>query len=223
MKARIKVYRNNQTQRLLHLSQMANTCMLRLSEKLEIARTVIGIAELSRKMETDEERVQPFLNTISKEVEEEHKQNVIEDYNEEEEEGMPEVGSTTPPKEKIVQKFTNSNPLQSGVFDSEGNSMASQDRLQNFYLKYNKVLMDCITVEKERERLTEENNQLQDLIQQYLDGTKLPEGTLDSDNPLFVVNGRANLNAPLPVRVVAPTVQEAYVISSTAQRQFAYA
>merc|ERR1711916_19620 len=222
LKARIKVYRNNQTQRLLHLSQMANTCMMRLSEKLEIARTVIGIAELSRKMETDEERVQPFLNTISKEVEEEHKQNV-EDYNEEEEEGMPEVGSTTPPKEKIVQKFTNSNPLQSGVFDSEGNSMASQDRLQNFYLKYNKVLMDCITVEKERERLTEENNQLQDLIQQYLDGTKLPEGTLDSDNPLFVVNGRANLNAPLPVRVVAPTVQEAYVISSTAQRQFAYA
>ena len=223
LKARIKVYRNNQTQRLLHLSQMANTCMMKLSEKLETARTVVGIAELSRKMETDEERVQPYLNTISKEVEEEHKQNVIEDYNEEEEEGMPEVGGATPPKEKIVQKFTNSNPLQSGAFDDEGNYTAPQDRLQKFYLKYNKVLMDCISVEKEKERLEEENDQLQDLIKQYIDGTQLPDGTLDADNPLFVVNGRANLNAPMPVRMIAPTVQEANVISSTAQRQYAYA
>ena len=223
LKARIKVYRNNQTQRLLHLSQMANTCMVKLSEKLETARTVIGIAELSRKMETDQERVQPYLNEISKEVKEEHKKNVIEDYNEEEEEAMPEVGESSPPKEKIVQKFTNSNPLQSAAFDSEGNLMMPQDRLQNFYLKYNKVLMDCISIEKERERLNEENEQLQDLIQQYLDGKTLSDGTLDSDNPLFVVNGRANLNAPLPVRVMAPTVQEAHVISSTAQRQFAYA
>lgn len=202
---------------------MANTCMMKLSEKLETARTVVGIAELSRKMETDEERVQPYLNTISKEVEEEHKQNVIEDYNEEEEEGMPEVGGATPPKEKIVQKFTNSNPLQSGAFDDEGNYTAPQDRLQKFYLKYNKVLMDCISVEKEKERLEEENDQLQDLIKQYIDGTQLPDGTLDADNPLFVVNGRANLNAPMPVRMIAPTVQEANVISSTAQRQYAYA
>ena len=121
-------------------------------------------------METDQERVQPYLNEISKEAKEEHKKNVIEDYNEEEEEAMPEVGESSPPKEKIVQKFTNSNPLQSAAFDSEGNLMMPQDRLQNFYLKYNKVLMDCISIEKERERLNEENEQLQDLIQQYLDG-----------------------------------------------------
>ena len=68
LKTRIKTYRSNQTQRLLHLSQMANTCMTRLSSKLETARSLMGVTELSRKMETDEERVRPFLSEISQEV-----------------------------------------------------------------------------------------------------------------------------------------------------------
>lgn len=35
-----------------------------------------------------------------------------------------------------------------------------------------------------------ENVQLEDLIQQYLDGTKVSDKILSDDNPLFVVNGR---------------------------------
>ena len=68
LKGRIKTYRLNQTQRLLHLSQMANSCMIKLSSKLETARSLLGVTELSRKMETDEERVRPYLNEISQEV-----------------------------------------------------------------------------------------------------------------------------------------------------------
>jgi hypothetical protein len=32
--------------------------------------------------------------------------------------------------------------------------------------------------------------QLQDLISQYIDGTRLTADVLDDDNPLFVINGR---------------------------------
>ena len=76
-----------------------------------------------------------------------------------------------------------------------------------------------IAIEKERERLTTENAQLEDLIQQFMEGTQLSETALDSQNPLFVVNGRANLNHKPPVRLVKPTVQNANIISSSVNRQ----
>lgn len=93
------------------------------------------------------------------------------------------------------------------------------ERLQNFYLKYNRALLDCVAIEKERDRLQEENNQLEDLIQQFLDGMKLSDTVLADDNPLFVVNGRANLNQALPVRMANPTVQDAVNIRNTMARQ----
>ncbi len=79
---------------------------------------------------------------------------------------------------------------QSSVWTAEGSSVPAHDRLSNFYRKYNKVLLDNISIDKERDRLATENAQLEDLLQQYVDGTKLTESTLSEDNPLFVVNGR---------------------------------
>jgi hypothetical protein len=98
---------------------------------------------------------------------------------------------------------------------SDGAFVHPSDRLRNFYTKYNKVLLDTISIDREKERLANENAQLSDLIEQYLAGTQLGANTLLEDNPLFVVNGRANLNKPLPVSAVGPTVQEAGVIVTT--------
>ncbi len=64
------------------------------------------------------------------------------------------------------------------------------DRLTNFYRKFNRILLDNLAIQKERERLALENAQLQDLIAQYVSGTQIGEDTLSGDNPLFVVNGR---------------------------------
>ncbi|KAJ1428558.1 hypothetical protein B484DRAFT_449772, partial [Ochromonadaceae sp. CCMP2298] len=60
LKQRIKLYRSSQNQRLLHLSQSANACKKALNDKLEVARRVIQLNELSRKMETIQEQVLPF-------------------------------------------------------------------------------------------------------------------------------------------------------------------
>lgn len=81
-------------------------------------------------------------------------------------------------------------PHQSSVWNIDNNPVPTADRLANFYKKYNRVLLDNIAIEKERSRLATENAQLEDLLQQYLDGTRLTENTLAEDNPLFVVNGR---------------------------------
>ena len=72
--------------------------------------------------------------------------------------------------------------------DARPQPVAYADRLAHFYRKYNKVLLDSI--DKEKERLVSENAQIEDLIQQYISGTKITGDTLLGDNPLFVVNGR---------------------------------
>ncbi|KAJ1401596.1 hypothetical protein B484DRAFT_405674, partial [Ochromonadaceae sp. CCMP2298] len=94
-------------------------------------------------------------------------------------------------------------------------------RLTNFYRRYNKILLDNVAISKEKERLGLENAQLTDLIQQYVQGTQLSDDVLAEDNPLFVVNGRANLNFDPPVRRARPVVQDAGQISNTAARQTA--
>ena len=43
---------------------------------------------------------------------------------------------------------------------------------------------------------------MQSMVKQYIDGVSLNDSVLaQPGNPLFVVNGRVNLNRPLPVRL----------------------
>lgn len=82
-------------------------------------------------------------------------------------------------------------PHQSSTWQHDGHTpVMPVDRLANFYRRYNKILLDNVAINKEKERLSMENAQLQDLIQQYIQGTQLSDDTLKDDNPLFVVNGR---------------------------------
>lgn len=82
-------------------------------------------------------------------------------------------------------------PHQSSTWQHDGHTpVMPVDRLSNFYRRYNKILLDNVAISKEKERLSMENAQLQDLIQQYIQGTQLSDETLKDDNPLFVVNGR---------------------------------
>lgn len=104
-------------------------------------------------------------------------------------------GTGKPEKLKFKNKFGNNSataiPHQSSVWASDARSyVPHSDRLANFYRKYNKILLDNIAINKEKERLAVENSQLQDLIQQYTDGMKISNEILADDNPLFVVNGR---------------------------------
>ena len=72
--------------------------------------------------------------------------------------------------------------------------------MDNFWKKYNKVLLDAHTISKEETRLRGENADLQEILKQYLDGISVNDEVIKRSNPLVVVNGRVNLNRPLPVR-----------------------
>jgi dynein regulatory complex subunit 2 len=209
LKQRIQAYRGTQNQRLLQLSQSANSCKSALKFKLELAARVLQMAELARKMETEQEQVLPFASEVHMDetappspvatgsVKKKDKE--VKDKKEQVSTAQSSVwappNSTTPPEEQFVPP---------------------EDRMSNFHRKYNKALLDTIAIDKEKQRLTEENAQLQDLITQFINGTRVSDAILSDDNPLFVINGRANLNHNPPVRAIRPTIQDAATIQNTA-------
>ena len=149
-----------------------------------MGRRVLQLSEVSRKLETLSEQVLPFLPVDpSAQIEEKDRK-----------------GEHTETKTSSTGKITAALPPpahQSSIWNPSGQPVPPSDRLANFYRKYNKVLLDNIAIEKERNRLATENAQLADLLQQYTEGTQLTEATLLDDNPLFVVNGRYPPPPPL--------------------------
>jgi hypothetical protein len=227
LKQRIQVYRGSQNQRLLHLTQSANQCKETLKGKGDLAKRILNLAELSRNLETTYEMILPFAPADVEGLEDStvHGEKEVvpeqEDHAEavDAEDAIMEGRSLKAMSEGKKKKLEVPPLHQSSMWSHNGRPIAPPDRLSNYYRKYNHVLMDTISIEKERERLSQENAQLQDLIQQFISGTKLEETVLDDANPLFVVNGRANLNHQPPVRKIMPTIQSANAIASTTSNQ----
>lgn len=68
--------------------------------------------------------------------------------------------------------------------------------LDNFYKRYNKVLLDKVAIEKQKASLDKENMFFKSLLKQYLDGVSVNNDVMNSNNPLLVVNNKVNLNRP---------------------------
>ena len=237
LKQRIQVYRGSQNQLLLQLTQSANSCKQALKGKLDLARKIMNLAELSRNLETTYEQILPFapaevegledstIHGIKAGPENDDDEGKSHDDSGKggedlsEEDAMMEGKTLHTMKTALEKKFEVPPAHQTSVWSENNRPVGHSDRLSNFYRKYNHVLMDTIAIEKERTRLSNENAQLQDLIQQYISGTKLEETALDYANPLFVVNGRANLNHVPPVRLISPIVQSANAIQASTGKQ----
>jgi hypothetical protein len=143
--------------------------------------------ELSRRMETMTEQVLPFAPI------EERNPDIVykEDFDPASGEGAAGGRGHGNTPATVVANNSHAVPHQSSVWSNDQRQFVmANDRLANFYKKYNKILLDNIAIGKEKERLATENAQLQDLIQQYLEGTGISDQVLADDNPLFVVNGR---------------------------------
>lgn len=211
LKQRIQTYRGTQNQTLLSLSQTAHECKTALGEKLDIARRVIHLSELCRRLETEQETILPFVGSLT------HAKAAASDV-----EGVDDETEPSKILERSSMVVDVPPTHQASLWTSHAHTAVPvliPDRMQNFYRKYNKTLLDCIAMDKEKERLQLENMQLQELIQQYVSGTKITDEILAEDNPLFVVNGRANLNYAPPVRHLQPVIQDATIIQSTNARQ----
>ena len=52
----------------------------------------------------------------------------------------------------------------------EGEPVSEYASLDNFWKRYNKALLDKLAIERERAQLTEENEKLRAMLQEYLNG-----------------------------------------------------
>merc|ERR1712002_101408 len=77
--------------------------------------------------------------------------------------------------------------------------MMEYTSLENFWKRYNKVLLDKLALDKEKSLLTQENQQLRNVLKQYLDGISVNDEIMRKNNPLFVVNHKTNVKLSIPV------------------------
>lgn len=180
LKSEMNGAREKERSRLTTLTLQSNNAIKKLQQVHKKGDRILKLAEMCRKLETEEEKVLPFYaSSLTHEEEEDVNAAVMEAPNE----------------------------ALSGV-------MHEYHALENFWKRYNKVLLDKLALDKEKQTLSHENQQLRAVLKQYLDGISVNDEILSQNNPLFVVNHKTNVKLTVPVldprvRRPAQTVVEA--------------
>lgn len=183
LKAKMNRMREDQRRRLADLSQGAREATKELDTQLQLSERILQLGELVRKLETERERVLPFYqSTLADERE----------ANELTESVRLAMRTEQGRKEEEALQMLDFQPqgLHNGVLVSEW------EYLDLFWKRHNKVLLDELALRREKERVANENRELQTILQQYLAGISVSPTVLDGANPLLVVNGRLRLHQP---------------------------
>ncbi|XP_064620664.1 dynein regulatory complex subunit 2-like [Lineus longissimus] len=187
LKGQMNKLRDAERQRLTKLTLESNGAIKELRRISDKGERGLKLAEMCRKLETEEEKVLPFYATSLTQEEQEDVSAAVKE----------------PPSEPLA-----------AVMDE-------YSTLENFWKRYNKVLLDKVALDKEKGMLLGENQQLRTLLKQYLDGISVNDEILSQVNPLFVVNQKTNVKMNVPVadpRVRRPTqtvVEAAHVVKNT--------
>merc|ERR1719183_2320841 len=192
LKAKMNYFRTEEKKRLADLTLNARNCIMSLNDQLGLAEKIIKTSELCRKFETEREKVLPFY--------------LSRDLLNEFEEGELDFGDEDL-KEEIRKELTDM-------------GIDEWTYLDNFFKRFNKVKLDHLAIEQEKQRLQRENVQLRSILKQFLDGVSVNEDVLAQPNPLLVVNGRVNLNH-VPVKRIGEKkvyVEAAHHVSNFAVR-----
>lgn len=188
LKAQMNKVREAERDKLTKVTLESNSAIKEVKRQHDKVEQILKVAEMCRKLETEEEKVLPFYaSSLTKDEQEDVDVAVME---------------------------TPSEPL--------ANAMHEYTSLENFWKRHNKVLLDKLALDKERQTLMGENQQLRTLLKQYLDGISVNDEIISQVNPLFIVNNKTNVKLNVPVhdprirRPAAQTVVEAaHVIKHT--------
>eukprot|EP00925_Amoebophrya_sp_RCC4383_P006962 GSA25T00005839001.1 len=222
LKVKMTKFRDEQHKRLTELSVNASNCLGKLKEDLGIGESILKLAEACRRYETEKEKVLPFyqntalkdadVDTLPNEVLQqyiadfqsrlaEEKSDQIQKLEKQKKELFDNIGSgelvpgnvqiQASPEEEENQYVMMKEEMKEILLDNRRDEWSYLD---NFFKRFNKVHLDVLAIKKEKHRLKSENTQLRSILKQFLDGVAVSEEVLQKANPLFIVNGRVNLN-----------------------------
>merc|ERR1740117_248818 len=176
LKSRMNKFRDTEARRLHDLTMNSQTSIKALRVRQEKADRILKLAELTRKLETEREKVLPFYESSVEQ----------------------EVKAASDASDVRTS-------LQTSAAAKDGHVVEEWDYLSNFFKRYNKILLDTTAIDRERERLARENSDLRSILKQYLDGISVNEDVINSPNPLLVVNNKSNIVMPNQVQNVQAT------------------
>ncbi|ORX84252.1 hypothetical protein BCR32DRAFT_132774 [Anaeromyces robustus] len=185
LKRKLNRYRENEKEKLITLTTMSNKTVKNLKEKVNMAEKILRLAEMNRKMEMEEEKINPFqANTFeidpSIEIEIEEYKNQLKNET--------KAALMEDDQNQEISNNDNEKENECTVYDEEKDF----SYMELFYKKFNKVLLDKILMKNKKDYLNEENARLKAILKQYLDGISVNAEILEQANPLLVVNGRTN-------------------------------
>ncbi|GAQ79671.1 hypothetical protein KFL_000350250 [Klebsormidium nitens] len=200
LKSKMNRMRQAEHERLKQLSLYSGEAIKELERKLEQAERILKLAELNRKMETEQEKILPFdpthVSTIPIPAADEllasaSLQDVRDGgYSDAEAPTSPlngfGSGRETEALAQAMRDFGGGLNSADGDFtreeseaaptlcayatDENGKLVPEWHYLSNFFKRYNKVILDKAALDKEKRRLLDDNAKLKYVLKQYLDG-----------------------------------------------------
>ncbi|XP_067932597.1 dynein regulatory complex subunit 2-like [Watersipora subatra] len=186
LKGQMNKLRDAARAELMVLTLQSNAAISELKRITTKGERILKLAEMCRKLETEEEKVLPFYASSLTEQEQSDVSAVVQE----------------PPTQPLAEVMTD------------------YVALENFWKRYNKVLLDKCALDKEKATMAQENAQLRSLLKQYLDGISVNDEVLSHINPLFVVNQQTNVQMNVPVtdprvkRGATVTLEAAHIVKN---------
>ena len=106
-------------------------------------------------------------------------------------------------REKIFPYYANNEAVQSDIvlpnpekLDGVNNQIYEEiEALKNFWKRYNKVLLDVVSIKKQKEEIDKQNKLLKNMLQQFYDGFTVNNVVLNSkSNPLLIIENQSEFN-----------------------------
>lgn len=194
LKNKMVQFREEEVRRLTLLINNSRDTSSKLKDQVNLGSKILKLAELCRKLETEREKVIPFY-AADTEAQSEERQLLEKDR-----------------VEARVETFSHTQEILQ--FLNPEYAYDEFAALENFYKRFNKVLLDKLAIEKQKKQLEHENLFFKSLLKQYLDGVSVNEDVMAGSNPLLVINNRIQINRPPVERVEKTVIEAAHVIQN---------
>eukprot|EP01012_Entosiphon_sulcatum_P029633 TRINITY_DN361_c1_g1_i1.p2 TRINITY_DN361_c1_g1~~TRINITY_DN361_c1_g1_i1.p2 ORF type:complete len:548 (+),score=245.83 TRINITY_DN361_c1_g1_i1:182-1825(+) len=226
LKNRMQRWRKLQEDKLAELVTMARDTKRALEDKSGKAERILRLAEQCKTLETERERVLHFFND---QTVDEVQLNVQQRKEKQAALQQTMQGALQQHEEGSIPSAEIADIVRKQLREQEELGMLRQDGqveewelLDNFWRKYNKVLLDNAAINQEKFHLQNENAKLRALLKQYLDGISVNEDVMANRNNLLMTNtfrSTAGSDGGTLTGGRNQTVIEANVIVANAQKQ----